>query len=365
MIRFSLSTERIKSIMLILYLLLAWPLPFVISLLLLIWCNVMKWLEAALGACLAGATGVGATSSSSLKPIRLSELGERRRWGTGATRVSSHRQRGGGIGVRVEGGDHPLRWKHHPNLVPPSRLFFSFFKRMCNYTPNCPAPPSNERSRNTWYLQVGRHKGAFATIGLQGLGVRLKKLAFNSGHPHQTKTDHLLWRKGAVYSVKANCSTSPLFFIQDCTTKHKGCRIGVEIVHNIWTCLKYWMLGWHVKDRKSFLSYFCQPFGKHTDEIFGLTYTRMIWTSVKCTVSCAAHLPSKGNGSSMTSIQATPSSTTLFLSKTGATDTWCTPDCSVYERGHDATYGQRVKIHTVPAVAAKNVLWLSVHTGIK
>lgn len=252
-----------------------------------------------------------------------------------------------------------------PISFPPADLFFSFFKRMCNYTPNCPAPPSNERSRNTWYLQVGRHKGAFATIGLQGLGVRLKKLAFNSGHPHQTKTDHLLWRKGAVYSVKANCSTSPLFFIQDCTTKHKGCRIGVEIVHNIWTCLKYWMLGWHVKDRKCFLSYFCQPFGKHTDEIFGLTHTRMIWTSVKCTVSCAAHLPSKGNGSSMTSIQATPSSTTLFLSKTGATDTWCTPDCSVYERGHDATYGQRVKIHTVPAVAAKNVLWLSVHTGIK
>lgn len=191
LICFSLSTERIKSIMLILYLLLAWPLPFVISLLLLIWCNVMKWLEAALGASLARATGVGATSSSSLKPIRLSEHGERRRWGTGATRVSSHRQRGWGIGVRVEvGGDHPLRWKHHPNLARPRRLFFfSPPKRMCNYTPNCPAPPSNERSRNTWYLQVGRHKGAFAMIGLRGPRVPLKKLAFNSGHPHQSKTD--------------------------------------------------------------------------------------------------------------------------------------------------------------------------------
>lgn len=60
-----------------------------------------------------------------------------------------------------------------------------------------------------------------------------------------------------------------------------------------------------------------------------------------------------------------PSSTNRFLSKTGATDTWCTPDCSVYERGHDATYGQRVKIHTVPAAAAKNILLLSVHMGIK
>lgn len=204
--------------------------------------------------------------------------------------------------------------------------------------------------------------------GLQGLRVRLEKVAFNSGHPHQSKTD---WssalEKRAVYLAKANCSTSPLFFIQDSTTKHKGCRTGAEIVPNIWTCLKYWMLGWHFKDRKSFSSYFCQPFGKHTDEVFGLTHTRTIWTSVKCTVSCAAHLPSKGNGSSKTSIQTpTPLPTiTPLLSKTGASDTWCTADCSVYERGHDATYGRRVKIHTAPAAAAKNVLWLSVHTGIK
>lgn len=56
---------------------------------------------------------------------------------------------------------------------------------------------------------------------------------------------------------------------------------------------------------------------------------------------------------------------TPLLSKTGASDTWCTADCSVYERGHDATYGRRVKIHTAPAAAAKNVLWLSVRTGIK
>lgn len=151
MICFSLSTERIKSIMLILYLLLAWP--FVISLLLLIWCNVMKWLEAALGACLAGATGVGATSSSSLKPIRLSEHGERRTRGTGATRVSSHRQRGWGIGVRVEvgggGGGPPseMEASSQSRSPPQKTLFFFFFpKCMCNYTPNCPVPPSNERS---------------------------------------------------------------------------------------------------------------------------------------------------------------------------------------------------------------------------
>lgn len=204
--------------------------------------------------------------------------------------------------------------------------------------------------------------------GLQGLRVRLEKVAFNSGHPHQSKTD---WssalEKRAVYLAKANCSTSPLFFIQDSTTKHKGCRTGVEIVPNIWTCLKCWMLGWHFKDRKSFSSYFCQPFGKHTDEVFGLTHTRTIWASVKCTVSCAAHLPSKGNGSSKTSIQTPPSLPTItpFLSRTGASDTWCTADCSVYERGHHATYGRRVKIHTAPAAAAKNVLWPSVHTGIK
>lgn len=55
----------------------------------------------------------------------------------------------------------------------------------------------------------------------------------------------------------------------------------------------------------------------------------------------------------------------VSLFKTGSTDTWCTADCSVYKRGHGATYGQCVKIHTAPAVAAKNVLWLSVHTGIK
>lgn len=88
-----------------------------------------------------------------------------------------------------------------PISSPPRRLFFPP-KRMCNYTPNCPAPPSNERSRNTWYLQVGRHKGAFAMIGLQGLRVRLKKLAFNSGHPHQSKTDwsSTLVKRGCLFS---------------------------------------------------------------------------------------------------------------------------------------------------------------------
>lgn len=48
--------------MLIAYLLLVRPLPFLISLLLLICCNVMKWLEAARGSSLAGVPSVDATS---------------------------------------------------------------------------------------------------------------------------------------------------------------------------------------------------------------------------------------------------------------------------------------------------------------
>lgn len=80
----------------------------------------------------------------------------------------------------------------------------------------------------------------------------------------------------------------------------------------IWNSPKYLDLpegldvAWHFKDRKSFSSYFCQPFGKQTDEVFGLTNTTMSWTSVKRGVSCAAHLSSKGNGSNMISIQTTP-----------------------------------------------------------
>lgn len=78
----------------------------------------------------------------------------------------------------------------------------------------------------------------------------------------------------------------------------------------------------------------------------------------------------------MTSIQSTPIEPLLklpftspfsffFFSETGKTEQWCSADCSVYERGQGATYGQRVKIHMAPAAAAKNVLRLSVHAGIK
>lgn len=137
LISFSLSIERIKSIMLILYLLLACPQSFVISLLLLIWCNVMKCLEAALGACLAGATGVGATSRSPLKHIRLSR--QAGRWGLGDlgdSREQPQTERQGDRCLRG-GRDHPLRRQHPPTLITLRGLSFTC---MCNYTPPCPTP---------------------------------------------------------------------------------------------------------------------------------------------------------------------------------------------------------------------------------
>lgn len=114
LISFSLSIERIKSIMLILYLLLACPQSFVISLLLLIWCNVMKCLEAALGVSLAVATGVGATCRPPLKPVRLSKHEER--WGgwAGDSREQPQTQRQWDR-CRSGGRDHPLRSQHLPN----------------------------------------------------------------------------------------------------------------------------------------------------------------------------------------------------------------------------------------------------------
>lgn len=173
----------------------------------------MKWLEAALGACLAGATGVGATSSPSLKPIRLSRHGERRRWGTGATRVSSHRQRGWGIGVRVEGGTTLWDGSIVPTSLPTEDFFFSF-KCMCNYTPSCPALSSKERSHNTWYLQVGRYKGPLRWEGSKAWGSAWRKWHSTlATHINQRQTDHLLWRKGLFIWQKLivlphHCSSS-------------------------------------------------------------------------------------------------------------------------------------------------------------
>lgn len=63
-------------------------------------------------------------------------------------------------GGSVSGGGPPSEMEaSSQSRPPPQKTFFFSPKRMCNYTPNCPAPPSNERSHNTWYLQVGRHKG--------------------------------------------------------------------------------------------------------------------------------------------------------------------------------------------------------------
>lgn len=119
-----------ESIMLILYLLLACPQSFVISLLVWIWCNVMKCLRAALGACLAEAIGVGAPSRSPLKHIPLSECVERgiggwEDWGGGGVGGSlllgdslyRTQTEGQWDPCRSRGRDHPLRWQHPLNLI--------------------------------------------------------------------------------------------------------------------------------------------------------------------------------------------------------------------------------------------------------
>lgn len=145
--------------MLILYLLPACPPSFVISLLLLIRCNVMKWLEAAPcgrgggGLCLAAAAGVGATSRLFLlKPIRLSRHGQRTRMGEwrredGGQGDSRHQPRTERLGDRCRGcrGGPPseMAASSQPHHRPPLP------KCMCNYTPTCPPSPTNESSHNT------------------------------------------------------------------------------------------------------------------------------------------------------------------------------------------------------------------------
>lgn len=97
----------------------------------------MKCLEAALGACLAGATGVGATSRSPLKHIRLSR--QAGRWGLGDlgdSREQPQTERQGDRCLRG-GRDHPLRRQHPPTLITLRGLSFTC---MCNYTPPCPTP---------------------------------------------------------------------------------------------------------------------------------------------------------------------------------------------------------------------------------
>lgn len=144
LIRFSLSTEGIKSVMLIPYLLLACTPSFVISLMLLIWCNVMKLLEAALGASLA--SGTVATSRPALKPTRLSKRRERRRPRVpGVIRLSSHKQRGRGISVSVEGGTTLWDRSILPNSLPTE----DFPSNACVITPRSALPQSWTKAPTT------------------------------------------------------------------------------------------------------------------------------------------------------------------------------------------------------------------------
>ncbi|KAK5934946.1 hypothetical protein CgunFtcFv8_020351 [Champsocephalus gunnari] len=96
----------------------------------------MKCLEAALGARLAGATGVGATSRA---PTEAHPIVRPRReeGGRGDSREQPQTE---GQGDRCQSGgrDHPLRWQRPPNLITLRGLSFTC---MCNYTPPCPAPP--------------------------------------------------------------------------------------------------------------------------------------------------------------------------------------------------------------------------------
>lgn len=150
--------------MLILYLLPARPPSFVISLLLLIWCNVMKWLEVAPwgwgGPAWLAQPGWAPLPGSCSSPSDCPSMGRGGGWGSGggrtgagATRVSSRGQRGSGIGVGGAGRDHPLRLQHPPTLItPPPRLSF---KCMCNYTPTCPPFP-HERKLPQHLIPTGR-----------------------------------------------------------------------------------------------------------------------------------------------------------------------------------------------------------------
>lgn len=154
----------------------------------------------------------------------------------------------------------------------------------------------------------------------------------------------------------------------------KGCRAGFEIVQHIWTCLKDWILpdslrtgnlfqvnsdNLLVNRRMKSLAQLIQEWlGPRIDSefqvlpIFPQRGMAPAWLPFKLPQQKATH-------------PFTTAHPLFFLSQTGETDPWCTADCSVYERGQGATYGQCVKIHTAPAVAAKNVLRLSVHAGIK
>lgn len=142
--------------MLILYLLPACPPSFVISLLLLIWCNVMKWLEAAPcggGAAWLAQPGWAPLPGSCSSPSDCPSTGRRGGWGSGggrtgagAIRVSSRGQRSSGIGVGGAGRDHPLRMQHPPSLITPPE---DSPLNACVITPQPALPPPRTKAPAT------------------------------------------------------------------------------------------------------------------------------------------------------------------------------------------------------------------------
>lgn len=163
--------------------------------------------------------------------------------GTGATRVSSRRQRDRGIGVRVEEGT--TRWDG--SILQTSLPSEAFASHACVITPH-PAQPHPPWKLSQHLIPAGRApQGGLCNDSVPRPEGSIRVTSIQLWPPTSikdpiTETDHLFWRERAVYSWRANCSTYPLFCIQDCTTKHKGWRIGFEIVQYIWTCPKDWML---------------------------------------------------------------------------------------------------------------------------
>ena len=134
----------------------------------------------------------------------------------GATRVSSRRQRGREIGVRVEGGT--TRWDG--SILQTSLPSEAFPSHACVITPHPappysppPPPPPHESSRNTWYLQVERHRGAFCNDRTPGPEGPLRVTSIQLWPPTSIKepvTQRVIIcfaEKELFIHGKANCST--------------------------------------------------------------------------------------------------------------------------------------------------------------
>lgn len=143
---------------------------------------------------------------------------------------------------------------------------------------------------------------------LRGLRVRSEgaSIQLSATHINQRQIHHVLWRKGLftwrkLIVLPRHCSSSKTVLQ---STKDVELELKWSTMLGLAWSAGCWADILRTGNPSQVIS--VNLFGKHTDEVFGLTHTRTIWTSVKCTVSCAAHLPSKGNGSSVTSIQTTP-----------------------------------------------------------